>query len=172
MSFIKRLSIAAFFALAILAYNNCSNSQFEPLSSLGLNNSASSQCRTKMLEAAKSALVTDASLCEAATNYQCDLRRFRPEPGLDRAQNVECLNIPGMVQACVPVTTYSYNTSLQQQGADPADLAEGGAYNRDEATCINTRITSQKISLIQTEGSTVQQALEQAVTQCRQRSSL
>lgn len=157
-----------FIAISVIAFNNCSSTGFNA----GENalNSASSQCRTKIMNSAKAELFGDGSLCENAANYACDLRHFRKGVGTARAQQTLCSQVAGLGEACVPVAVYNFDTALQQQGAEADQLVEGGAYNRDEASCINTQIVSQQVPVIQEDGSSVAEALERSVASCRQRS--
>lgn len=124
------------------------------------------------MNSAKAELFGDASACESAANYACDLRHFRRGVGQATEQKTSCTSIAGIGDACVAVTVYNYDTTAQQRTADAIELAEGGAYNRDEASCINTQIKIQNISVIQEEGSTVAEALERSIASCRQRSRL
>lgn len=158
-----------FIAISVIAFNNCSSAGFNvPQSSLS---SASSQCRAKIMNSAKAELFQDDALCEKAANYSCDLRHFRKGVGTLRSQQTICQQIAGIGEACVPVSIYNFDTTVQQQTAEAAQLVEGGAYNRDEATCINTQVMAQpQIPAIQEEGSSVAEALERSIASCRQRS--
>lgn len=159
-----------FFAITVIAYNNCGG-KFEVAEGVSLASSA--QCRAKIMNSAKaSAALNDPSICEDAANYRCDIRHFRPEVISGKFENRQCSIIAGMGETCVPVTNYNYNTASQLQQADASAIVEGGAYNRDEATCIHTKITSQNIALIQEEGSSITEALEKSIEQCRRRSRL
>jgi hypothetical protein len=158
-----------FFVISTLAYNNCAGGKFETINAIGgLANGASAQCREKIRSAAKASLTIDPQLCETAANYRCDLRHFRPEVSNGGAETKLCGTINA--EACVPVQVYNYNTAAQQADAAAEDKAEGGSYNRDEAVCINTQILQQQVAVIQTEGSSVEAALEAALNECRQRS--
>lgn len=157
-----------FFAISVIAFNNCSSTGFNAVGeSINL---ASSQCRTKIMNSAKAELFLDGSLCENAANYSCDLRHFRQGVGTARSQQTLCQQVAGIGEACVPVSVYNFDTSAQQQSAEASQLVEGGSYNRDEASCINTQVVAQQIPVIQEEGSTVAEALERSIASCRQRS--
>ncbi|WP_413290438.1 hypothetical protein [Bdellovibrio sp. HCB337] len=156
-------------AIAVVAFNNCSKGFNADTS--GILNSASAQCRAKVMTSAKSEeLQKNPSLCEDASFYQCDVRRFRPGVGTEQSQGRQCLNIAGLGEACVNVVTYNFDTFNQQQDAEAQDLVEGGAYNRDEASCIHTQIKSRDIAFIHGEGSNLNSAFESALENCRQRS--
>lgn len=157
-----------FFAISVIAFNNCSSTGFNVVENA--LNSASSQCRAKIMNSAKAELFLDGSLCENAANYACDLRHFRKGVGMARSQQTICQQIAGVGEACVPVSVYNFDTSDQQQTAEASQLVEGGSYNRDEASCINTQIVAQQIPVIQEEGSSVADALERSIASCRQRS--
>jgi hypothetical protein len=157
------------FAISMIAFNNCSSKGFD-IPAAESSNSTSSQCRTKIISSAKAEIYSTPSLCESAANYQCDLRRFRKNIGSGKKQEIQCAQIAGFGEACVPVVVYNFDTTIQQESAEARDLVEGGAYNRDEVSCINTQITSQNIALIQTEGSSVAETLEKSFETCRQRS--
>jgi hypothetical protein len=163
--------LAIFFVIAVVAFNNCAG-KFEAVSALNSFSNASAQCRQKIAAAAKIADIADATVCEHSGNYQCDWRRFRPDVNPGKSQETRCVNIAGLGDTCVPVVIYNYNTRAQQQSAVADEMVEGGAYNRDEASCINTQIVSQRVALIQAEGSSLEQALENTVEQCRRRSHL
>lgn len=157
-----------FIAISAIAFNNCSSTGFN-LAENAIN-SASSLCRTKIIASAKAEIFNGGALCENAANYACDLRHFRKGVGTARSQEKTCTNIAGLGETCVPVSVYNFDTSAQQQTADASELVEGGAYNRDEVSCINTQIISQQVPVVQEEGSTVAEALERSIASCRQRS--
>jgi len=157
--------------ISLLAFNNCSGG-FKMENPAGVSSSSSSQCRTKVINAAKSQALSDPSLCENPGNYQCDLRRFRQGIGQETTSEKHCSNVAGMSEACVPVIIYNFDTTEQLKMAEATDVIEGGAYNRDEASCINTKITSQGIVVVQGEASTVSDALEKSIESCRQRNRL
>lgn len=163
---LKRIVYAILFLVTVVAYNNCSNN-FKLVESV---ENLSSLCRTKIVEKAQALMSIDPGLCELPTYYQCDVRHFRKGVGNETSQKQECANIAGMGEACVTVAVYNYDTSEQQKDAEPSQLVEGGSYNRDEVSCINTKITTRDIAVIQAEGSTLVEALEKAVEGCRQRS--
>lgn len=163
--------IGLFFVITTIAFNNCSG-EFEALDASRLVNSSSSQCLEKIRSSFKVSDFGPPSVCDEPANYHCDQRRFRPATKDGKAHAIECSNIAGIGEACITVDTYTFNTSQQRRTASAEDLVEGGAYNRDEVTCINTKITSQRVALIQDEGSNVTNALEKTVEQCRQRSML
>lgn len=135
----------------------------------GVSASSSSQCRTKIINAAKSQALIDPSVCENPANYQCDLRRFRLAIGHETTSEHQCSNIAGIGEVCVNVVIYNFDTSEQLKTAEVAEAFEGGAYNRDEAVCINTQVTAQGIVVVQGEGPTVTDALEKSIESCRQR---
>ncbi|MNY44176.1 hypothetical protein D3C86_1791810 [compost metagenome] len=112
----------------------------------------------------------DPALCESPANYQCDVRHFRKGVGIETSHTQECANIAGMGEACVSVAVYNYDTTGQQQEAEASQLVEGGSYNRDEVSCINTKITTRDIAMVQAEGSTFAETLEKTIEGCRQRS--
>ncbi|MBC7369984.1 MAG: hypothetical protein H7326_00360 [Bdellovibrionaceae bacterium] len=157
--------------ISTVAFNNCSG-KFVAKNALGSINNSSSQCIQKMRSSLKVSDFSEPSMCEEAANYHCDQRRFRPEITNAQTQSVQCTKIAGVGDACITVTTYDYNTQQLQQSASAEEMVEGGSYNRDEVTCINTKITRQEVALIQVEGSNVADVLEKTVEQCRQRSHL
>lgn len=154
--------------IAMVAFNNCSNG-FNADTSMATLMSA--QCRTKLVNSAKSEdLENNPALCEDASFYQCDLRRFRPGVGEGQSQGRQCLNVAGLGEACINVVTYLFDTQSQQQSAEAIDLVEGGAYNRDEVSCIHTQIKNRDIAFVHGEGSTLNEAFEKSLENCRQRS--
>lgn len=158
-----------FFAISVIAFNNCSSTGFNAVEN-SINLASSSQCRTKIMNSAKAELFQDGALCENAANYACDLRHFRKGVGSAHSQETSCQQIAGLGEACVAVSVYNFDTSAQQQTAEASQLVEGGSYNRDEASCINTQVIAQQVPVIQEEGSTVAEALERSIASCRQRS--
>lgn len=110
------------------------------------------------------------ALCETPANYQCDVRHFRKGVGAETSQGKECADIAGLGETCVNVSIFNYDTTDQQKEAEASQLIEGGSYNRDEVSCINTKITTRNIAMIQAEGSTLVEALEKTIESCRQRS--
>jgi hypothetical protein len=154
--------------ISLLAFNNCSGG-FKMENPAGVSASSSSQCRTKVINAAKSQALPDASVCENPANYQCDLRRFRMAVGHERTSEQQCSNIAGMGEVCINVIIYNFDTSEQSKSAEASEVFEDGAYNRDEAVCINTQVTTQGILVVQGEGSSVTEALEKSIESCRQR---
>lgn len=163
------LIFSVMFGICMLAFNNCSNG-FRIDEPLAGSTTANSQCRQKIMSAAKSEIIKNASLCESPVNYHCDLRRFRPGVGTATTQEVQCPTLAGLGEACISVTVYNFDTSRQLASAETRDSNEGGSYNRDEASCINTQITSQHVALIQAEGDSVNEAFEKSLELCRQRS--
>lgn len=155
--------------VSAVAFNNCSGgfTAIDPVDQI----EASSQCRTKIINSSK-AIVTamDPAVCEKAENYQCDLRHFRKGVGSDHQENHQCADIAGMGETCVAVSVYNYDTTAQQLVADASQLIEGGSYNRDEVSCINTKVVSHQIALVQAEGNDLATALEKTIEGCRQRS--
>ena len=154
--------------MTVVAYNNCSNN-FSLKDSIDLVD-LSSQCRTKIVAKAQALMSIDPAVCELPANYQCDVRHFRKGVGTEASQGKECADIAGVGEACVNVAIFNYDTTAQQQEAEPSQLVEGGSYNRDEVSCINTKITTRNIAMIQAEGSTLVDALEKTIEGCRQRS--
>jgi hypothetical protein len=161
---------AILFSTSVVAFNNCAGNGFNAPGALDSAGLGSSQCRTKVISSAKTELFSNPSLCESAANYQCDLRRFRKGVGTEQKHDIQCAQIAGIGEACIPVVTYNFDTTTQQQTAEASELIEGGSYNRDEVSCINTQITSQHIALIQVEGASVPETLEKSIETCRQRS--
>jgi hypothetical protein len=150
----------------VVAFNNCSNN-FTLVESV---ENLSSLCRSKLVAKAEALTSIDPALCENPANYQCDIRHFRKGVGTETSQAQECANIAGMGEACVSAAIYNYDTTDQQKEADASQLVEGGSYNRDEVSCINTKITTRNIAMIQAEGSTLAETLEKTIESCRQRS--
>jgi|GEM_PF-6861459 hypothetical protein len=163
----KRIVYFLCFLVVIIAFNNCSGG-FTAIDVVDIA-STSSQCREKIVQKAASLAVAP-ELCENPINYQCDLRHFRPGVGSETSQAVYCVNVAGMGEACIPVNIFNYDTSAQQKDAEAAQMVEGGSYNRDEVSCVNTQVTTRGISMIQAEGNTVSSTLETAIDSCRQRS--
>lgn len=159
-----------FITISVIAFNNCSSKGFNAID--GATNLASAQCRTKMMASAKADLFKDTSLCDNTANYQCDLRHFRNGVGYAQVRDTVCVNLSDVGETCVPVNVFNFDTSAQQQTASADELIEGGSYNRDEVSCINTQITTQQIPVIQEEGASVAEALERSIASCRQRSAL
>lgn len=155
------------FSLCVVGFNNCSGG-FQTTEPLDLSTS-SVQCKDQVIASAKPELFT-LDLCENIANYHCDQRVFRPGVGGQLTHEHVCTNLVDQGEACVPVTFYRYDTQIQQQNAEPEDLIEGGAYNRDEVVCFNTKMTKHNISLVQAEGASVSEALEKNLASCRQRS--
>lgn len=164
----KRILYALLFVATVVAFNNCSN-EFTLLDPNGLG-SLSSLCREKLVAKASAQMTIDPAQCELPANYQCDVRHFRKGVGSATSQSQECANIAGLGDICVSVATYNYDTTAQQQDADASQLVEGGSYNRDEVSCINTKVTTGNIPVIQAEGSNFAETLEKAIETCRQRS--
>lgn len=164
----KRILYALMFVAIVVAFNNCSNN-FTLLDPDGLG-SLSSLCREKIVAKASAQMSIDPAQCEIPANYQCDVRHFRKGAGHGTSQSLECASIAGLGDACVSVAVYNYDTTAQQKDADASQLVEGGSYNRDEVSCINTKITTRNIPVIQSEGSTFAETLEKAIESCRQRS--
>jgi len=165
---LKRIIYALLFLAAVVAFNNCSGGfvALDPVDASG----ASSQCREKIINKAQATMSIDPSLCENPANYQCDLRHFRKGVGNESSQAQKCTDIAGIGEACVTVATFNYDTSAQQKEAEASQLVEGGSYNRDEVSCINTKVTTRNIAMIQAEGSTLAETLEKTIEGCRQRS--
>ena len=164
----KRILYALLFVITVVAFNNCSNN-FTLVEALNVS-SASSQCRAKIVEKAQAQMVIDPALCENSANYQCDVRHFRKGVGHATAQDQQCVNIAGLGETCVSVSIYNYDTTAQQKEAEAIQLLEGGSYNRDEVSCINTKITTRNIAMIQAEGASLAETLEKTIESCRQRS--
>jgi hypothetical protein len=162
----KRILYAILFLVTVVAFNNCSNN-FSLIESV---ETLSSLCRSKLVAKAEATMAIDPVLCESPANYQCDVRHFRKGVGTATSQANQCANIAGIGEACVSVAVYNYDTTGQQQEAEPSQLVEGGSYNRDEVSCINTKITTRNIAMIQAEGSTFADTLEKTIESCRQRS--
>ena len=165
---LKRIFYALLFLITVVAFNNCSNN-FTLVESLTVA-SESTQCRAKLVEKAQALMSIDPAVCENPANYQCDVRHFRKGVGAGTSQAQQCANIAGMGEACVSVAIYNYDTTDQQQEAEASQLVEGGSYNRDEVSCINTKITTRNIAMIQAEGNTLAETLEKTIEGCRQRS--
>jgi hypothetical protein len=154
--------------MTVVAFNNCSNNFtfVDPNSVVDL----SSQCRTKLIAKAAAQMSIDPAACEIPANYQCDVRHFRKGVGTQTSQAQKCTDVAGIGETCVNVAVFNYDTTGQQQQAEASQLVEGGSYNRDEVSCINTKITTRNIAMIQAEGSTLAETLEKTIESCRQRS--
>ncbi len=157
---------AILFGVSVIAFNNCSGG-FEVLESVGR---VSAQCLQKLRTSQKLNGSFDPVICENPENYQCDIRRFRKGVGHQTQQDQQCADIAGIGETCVAVTTFNFDTSQQEIFAEPADLVEGGSYNRDEISCMNTQITDHKIAVVQAEGSRLVDTLESTILNCRARS--
>src|SRR5437868_13253324 len=107
--------LAIFTVISTLAFNNCAGGKFETLNATNLVSSASAQCRQKIMATVKVSEISDPSACESAANYQCDLRRFRPEVPSGKSTRRHCVSIAGLGDICIPVDVYNYNTRAQQQ---------------------------------------------------------
>ena len=150
-----------------VAFNNCSGG-FTAIDTTDLS-TASSQCREKIKNKVTD-VAMDPALCESPLNYQCDVRHFRKGVGNEAGQAVHCTDIAGLGETCVAVNIFNYDTTAQQKTATAAELVEGGSYNRDEVSCINTQIISRNIAMIQSEGDSFASTLEKTIENCRQRS--
>lgn len=164
---LKRVVYGLLFLVTVVAYNNCS-SQFSLLESIQTS-TASSQCRQAIVAKAAS-IPVDFNLCENPANYSCDIRHFRKGVGSVSSKAQQCANIAGMGEACVPVNIFNYDMTSQQETAAADELVEGGSYNRDEVSCINTKVKTRDIATIQEEGNTLAETLERTIEVCRQRS--
>lgn len=173
MKFMVRAGIilGVLFSISFIAFNNCSGGfKFAPPATSA--QSASSQCRLKLIQEAKSQPLPDPTVCENAANYHCDVRRFRRDVGQEQKNLLQCPAAFGRREFCISVTLYNFDTTTQLAQASLEESLEGGAYNRDEVSCLNTRVLVKGIAVVTAEGADLRDALEKAITGCRERGLL
>jgi hypothetical protein len=160
----------AFTLFLLMAFNNFSKSGFQAIDvdSLGVA-SLSSQCSAKIK--AESEVAFDSRVvCEDPSVYHCEQRSFRPDVANGTRDDHECMIVVGLGSICVPVKFMGFNTQAQLSSADPRDSAEGGSYNRDEFTCTNLALKDHGVALVESEGTSLVDALEKTFQQCQLRS--
>jgi hypothetical protein len=143
-----------------VSYTNCST--FVPSGEfIGMSSLCAAELRAKPV-----APFDSASICEPAENYQCNLRIFRPGLEEKNTSEVICVDLDNG-RSCVRTTVISFNTERAREGAEPEDFDEGGSYNHEEATCVNTRIKNSNVTVFSGESSNIPEALARAVQSCR-----
>jgi len=163
--------LGVLFSMSLIAFNNCSGGfKYEPPATSIQN--ASSQCRRKLMQEAKTQPLPDPTLCENAANYHCDVRRFRRNVGHEPRRITQCPGVFGRRDFCLSVTVYNFDTTTQLVQAPPEEGLDGGAYNRDEVSCLNTRVLVNGIAVMTAEGADLRDALEKTITECRERGLL
>lgn len=168
---LARVFSGVFILIVLVAFNNCSGG-FHAENSIAVLNSTTSQCRLQTIHQAKTSPLSDPSVCEKEAHYRCDFRSFRPQRRPAEIREIQCLTLHEREDFCVPVVTFNYDTSAQSLVAEPEDLMEGGAYNRDEVSCYNTEVKVKDIAVIQGEGDTLLEALEKSIGSCLRRTGL
>ncbi len=143
-----------------VSYTNCST--FVPSAEfVGLSSLCAAELRAKPV-----APFDSASICEPVENYQCNLRVFRPGIESKNTSEVICVDRDGD-RSCVQTSIHSFDTERNRADSSPEDFAEGGAYNSEEATCVNTKIKNNNVTVFVGESSNISDAFAKAVQSCR-----
>jgi hypothetical protein len=149
--------------ILLLGYTNCG--QFKSVAELA--SGLSSSCVAKIRETAKVSFAS--TVCEDMSAFKCDRRVFKPDANAETKTQRECVKNDSGEEACVDVTTYSFDTEGARDGASPGAFDQGGEYNREEVQCMNSMVLRQNISVVAADASSLQDALSKAVVQCHEK---
>lgn len=166
--FMVRSLILLFISMIVLvpAFQNC-GSGFSSNPD-AFKKALSSSCVANIR--AKAEINFPLGVCDDVDSYICEKRIFRPGVGGIRSQESACFTTQDGKEACVRVDVLRFDTESVRSGAEVGSFASGGEYNRDEIQCANTQVSYQNVTLIQSEGESVEAALLEAMRSCKARS--
>ena len=149
--------------ILLVTYTNCG--QFKSVGELAGN--LTSSCVAKIRATSKIALAS--SVCSDLASFKCDRRVFKPGISDVKTTMTECVRLKSGEDACVPVTTFSFDTEGAREGAAPGAFDEGGEYNRTEYQCMNAVVLRQNITVVSTDATSLSDALSDAITSCHEK---
>lgn len=153
--------------ILMVTYTNCG--KFESVGEIASN--LSSSCVAKIRETAKVAFAS--SVCADVSSFKCDRRVFKPGVVDGKSTKQECVKLVtgdgAGDEACVEVTTHSFNTDAAREGAAIGAFDLGGEYNREEYQCMNALVLRQNVSVVSADANSLTDALSEAISSCHEK---